>query len=238
VNRQAAALIGLARLARMSGNEEWQHRAAAELARVLAHRFAVGKYTGWLYEQALLAAPKGFSPADDPREVAVSEEHAVLGYGSNQRGPLPYFNDEEGPYTAMVPELARFCADHLKPQAEDFARATAAHYPDAFLTLGAPRRPAEWWHNYPRTRSSSSSSTPGSWAKTAIGCGDTSTCPWCRSATCTTSTSWSPRLARTVRPHGRNDGPTSVPLRTDPNGQEKPGTRSERLLRCSSDAFP
>ncbi len=134
----------------MSANEAWQRRALAQLARVLTQRFAVAKYTGWLYEQDLLAAPKGFSPADDPREVAVSEEHAVLGYGSNQRGPLPYFNDEEGPYTAMVPELARFCAEHLKGQAEDFARATAAYYPDAFLTLGAPRRPAEWWHNYPQ----------------------------------------------------------------------------------------
>jgi hypothetical protein len=50
----------------------------------------------------------------------------------------------------MSPELARFFADHLKPQAESFARATAAHYPDAFLTLGTPRRCAEWWHNYPQ----------------------------------------------------------------------------------------
>jgi len=50
----------------------------------------------------------------------------------------------------MSPELARFFADHLKPQADSFARATAAYYPDAFLTLGTPRRCAEWGHNYPQ----------------------------------------------------------------------------------------
>jgi hypothetical protein len=50
----------------------------------------------------------------------------------------------------MAPELARFFADYLKPQAEGFARAMAAYYPDAFLTLGTSRRCAEWWHNYPQ----------------------------------------------------------------------------------------
>lgn len=150
-NRLAVALVGLARLARASKDEALGGRAMAELARALAHRYAVGRYASWLYKQKdILPAPEGFRPEDDPREVAVSEAHAVLGYGRNQYGPLPYFNDEEGPYAAMSPELARFFADHLKPQAESFARATASFHPDAFLTLGTPRRCAEWWHNYPQ----------------------------------------------------------------------------------------
>jgi hypothetical protein len=151
VNRQAIGLIGLARLARLAGDKPWERRAMARLARVLARRFAVAKYVGWLYRQGgILPAPEGFSPADDPRAVAVSEVHAAIGHGRNQNGPLPYFSDEEGPYVPMVPELARFLAERLKPEAEAFARATAAYYPDAFLTLGTPRRCAEWWHNYPQ----------------------------------------------------------------------------------------
>ncbi len=150
-NRLAVGLIGLARLARAAKDKALEERALAHLARTLAHRFAAGRYASWLYKQRdILPAPDGFSPADDPREAAISESHAVLGYGRNQHGPLPYFSDEEGPYVAMSPELARFFADHLKPQAESFARATAAYYPDAFLTLGTPRRCAEWWHNYPQ----------------------------------------------------------------------------------------
>jgi len=151
VNRQAVALIGLARLARAAKDPAWEERAMGRLARVLAYRYAIGRYAAWLYNRGgVLPVPEGFSPADDPRAVTVSEARAVLGYGRNQEGPLPYFNDEEGPYIAMSRELARFFADYLKPQAEAFARATATYYPDAFLTLGTPRRCAEWWHNYPQ----------------------------------------------------------------------------------------
>jgi hypothetical protein len=152
VNRQAAALIGLARLARAAKNRQRESLAIMHLAKVLVHRYAAGEYAGWLYKQGgvLPAPPEGLSPADDPRAATVSEAWAYLGYGQNQEGPMPYFNDEEGPYAAIVPELARFLADYLKPQAEGFARATAAYYPDAFLTLGTPRRCAEWWHNYPQ----------------------------------------------------------------------------------------
>jgi len=49
----------------------------------------------------------------------------------------------------MVPELGRFFADYLKPEAEGFAVQTAAFYPDVFLAYGTPRHCFEWWHNYP-----------------------------------------------------------------------------------------
>jgi hypothetical protein len=152
VNRQVAALVGLARLARAANSEQRQSQALMHLAKALVHRYGTGKYAEWLYRQGgiLPPPPEGFSPADDPRAATISDAWAFLGYGRNQEGPMPYFNDEEGPYTAMAPELARFFADYLKPQAEGFARAMAAYYPDAFLTLGTSRRCAEWWHNYPQ----------------------------------------------------------------------------------------
>jgi len=152
INRQLAGLIGCARLARMTGDAACEQRAMAHLARAMAHRFAVGKYVAWLYGVGgiLLPPPDGFGPVDDPRTIALSEEEAVLEYGIYPFGFLPSYSDEEGPYSAIVPETARFFADYLKPEAAAFARMQATWYPDAWLTLGTPRRIAEWWHNYPQ----------------------------------------------------------------------------------------
>lgn len=150
-NAHCAAFIGLARLSRLAGQPGWEAQGAAQAARALVHRVALGKYAGWLYGQGdILRVPEGFSPTDDSRGVAMSEDRAILGYGANQNGPLPYFNDMEGPYAGMVPETARFFADHLKPEAEAFARNSSVFYPDAMMTWGLPRRVAEWWHNYPQ----------------------------------------------------------------------------------------
>lgn len=149
-NRQVAALIGLVRLARMAGEKEEEWRAEALLARTLAHRFALGKYVAWLHREGMLDTPAGYDPSLDFREVAVSEQAALPGYGLNQHGLLPFFTDVEGPMSCMVPELARFFADYLRPECESFARESALFYPDAFLAYGTPRRSAEWWHNYPQ----------------------------------------------------------------------------------------
>lgn len=151
VNRMAAAYIGLARLARMMGDHEREAMAMTNLFRVLTHRFAIGKYMGWLYTiDGIMLNPPGFSPEDDPREIVMFEERVIL--GSDVRGWIgeQNFSDEEGAYQGMVPELARFFGDFLRPEAESFVRAQAAYYPDAFLTLGTPRRITEWWHNYPQ----------------------------------------------------------------------------------------
>lgn len=149
-NRQAAGLIGLVRLARVAGEKAWEGRAMAHLGRVLAHRYALGKYLGWLYRRGgVLIVPEGFDPSADVREVTISERTVFLGYGRNTGGLLPRRSDFEGAYKCMVPETGRFFADHLKAEAEAFARETATFYGDAFMTLGTPRRVTEWWHNNP-----------------------------------------------------------------------------------------
>jgi hypothetical protein len=150
-NRQLAALIGLARLARLAGDEAWEERAMVHAALALTHRFALGKYVAWLAGQKdILSYPEGYSAADDIRMVAMSEKIAYIGYSSTSRGPgLLRANDTEGPYAEMAPELGRFLADFLRPEAEAFARKLDTFYGDALMTLGTPRRKTEWWHNNP-----------------------------------------------------------------------------------------
>lgn len=152
INRQIAGLIGLSRLARMTGDSGKEHLALAQLARALTHRFAVAGYVGWLYERGgFLLQPEGFSPDTDPRDASISEKQAAVGYGYGYKSEhlWPRFTDGEGPYMDMTPELARFFADFLKADAENFAMQTESFYPDAFMTLAYPHRVDEWFHNYP-----------------------------------------------------------------------------------------
>lgn len=155
VNRQIAALIGLARLARGLGQAEWENRGHAELARLLAHRYALAKYVSWLYEQGgILLRGEGFSPAEDERDVAMSERTALIGYwlneGDGTRRALPYWSYEETAYVCMKPELGRFLADYLRAEAQTYAAVAAEYQPDVFMTWAAPRRLAEWVHNAPQ----------------------------------------------------------------------------------------
>ena len=50
----------------------------------------------------------------------------------------------------MVPELARFFADHAGGECRKYAEELAIFYPDVFLSYGTPRFCTEWWHNYPQ----------------------------------------------------------------------------------------
>lgn len=150
INRQMAALIGLARLARMTGDKALELTAAVNAAKTFAHRLAVARYGAWLHEQGrFLLMPEGADFDFDMREVVLTEKTALLDTCRNQEGPLPFFNDVEGPFTCMTPEAAVFFRDRMAKEAERFSRLTSLFYPDAFMTLGSPRRCAEWWHNYP-----------------------------------------------------------------------------------------
>lgn len=149
-NRQVAALIGMIRLARMAGDRETESLGLSSLSLALAHRFALGKYVSWRHSMETLETAPDFDVALDFREVSISEKTALLGYGCNQIGLLPFFPTEEGPLACMVPELARFCADYLEPECRIYAGQLEIYWPDSLVTAGSPRRAGEWWHNYPQ----------------------------------------------------------------------------------------
>lgn len=152
VNQQSAALIGLARLARMQGDSAAEALGMAFLARALTHRFALGKYTQWLYEVGgIMYEPEGFVRTDDWRVPSMNEEWAILDYGFDSWcSVLSEAMTMEAPYAAMVPETGRFIADHLRQEAADFARVQVSVNPTScMMTLGESRRYAETHHNYP-----------------------------------------------------------------------------------------
>jgi hypothetical protein len=154
VNRYAAACIGLARLARWTNDGELESLALVQLSRSLTHRYALQQYPRWLYScGGFLLQPEGFDPADDPQCVHLTEKEAILDGGGGwdlDWQTFGRFREVYGPLACMVPEVARFSADYLKPEAEGFAKAVTRYHPDAFLALGTPRNLEEWWHNYPQ----------------------------------------------------------------------------------------
>jgi hypothetical protein len=149
VNRQIAAAIGLVRLARMSGNTQWEERGLIALSRYVVHRFALAKYPRWRFDTETLGAGPAYHASWDAGGVTLSERIVALGFGQNQEGLLPYFSDTEGPLACIVPELGRFMSDHLKAECLNISQQEAASYPDGLAAWGTARRTAEWWHSYP-----------------------------------------------------------------------------------------
>lgn len=148
-NRQIAAVVGLVRLARMLGNEEWERRGMGCLARALIHRFALGKYMGWFYEQGMMRGVPGFDPARDVRQVTMSEQDVYYDYAYAQQGVNPYHPAVAGPFACVYPETALFFADRLRSECEMQVRETAVYYPDVYMAFASPRTPQEWWLNSP-----------------------------------------------------------------------------------------
>lgn len=134
-NRMIAGLMGAVRLHRLGEEKEQANRYMALLCRALVQRYAIGRYAEYLYETGVLTMPEGASPLQDIRQLMITEEGVILremdGRHCHHRNAM-----YTGPYLDVVPELARFVRDSLKPQAKTYIDEIAMWYPDWFMKFG------------------------------------------------------------------------------------------------------
>lgn len=137
LNRLISGLIGHTRLLMLADKREEAGRAMALLAKALAGRYAAGRYAEYLYERDILPLPPGTTPMQDIRPLIVTDEGVTLHEASGYYG-LTGSPTYHGPYQGMKPELLRFTADYLKPQAEAYAKEIAFFFPEWFARFGGP----------------------------------------------------------------------------------------------------
>jgi hypothetical protein len=151
-NRLFAALSGTARLARRLGNREAEAMALGLFSKTAALRFALGKYTQYLYDSSLKELPKRpdfllwigsrdgqpharhinlYTPAwqsraDDIQQVVAMDEFGTYLHetcGTHDRNDVV-------PFRPMTPALARFLGDFLKPECHQYVSRVEYFAPD------------------------------------------------------------------------------------------------------------
>ena len=140
VNRFFAALVGAVRLARLAGDAEAEPMLWGLLARAAVLRFAMGKYTAYLYRHGLLRAPdekdwmmsllagswKGYlttcdwrGSLDDVTEVWQMDQFGT--YIHESRTPIGFAPGLLG-FLNPTPELGRFFRAHLADETRSLLR--------------------------------------------------------------------------------------------------------------------
>jgi len=153
INRLWCALRGAARLAKLAGNSEAEAMCRALFCKAAALRFAIGRYTDYLYDSGLKELPKDpafllkighglpwaralnlytdswKSRQDDVQQVAAMDEFGTFLHetaGTFDRNQL-------APFRPMSPELGRFLGDFLKPQCAAYVRRVEHFAPDWYI---------------------------------------------------------------------------------------------------------
>lgn len=170
-NRNFAGLLGLIRLSREMGDHEAEQLAWGQLARSAALRHAMGRYRRYLYDigrirmpqdpewQVLTYEPTHYGhlisynctkPEHDIDQVSVLNQFEVVTGTYHPMGNWRFsMRPYQIPFRFMVPELARFLADHLKPEAARYVRVVAEYQPDWYLTWAEATLGTEHNANHP-----------------------------------------------------------------------------------------
>lgn len=161
-NRNFAGLVGLLRLARLTGDREAERLGYGQLALCSALRFALGRYRRYLYRVGRAKVPEEpewqvkyhtgdwhghlvsyncTKPEDDIEQVFLLNESMVVTGTHNPNGwdapvqPHRFPNRPyQIPYRFMVPELGRFLAEHLKPETTRYEEVVASYQPDWYIS--------------------------------------------------------------------------------------------------------
>lgn len=153
-NRLFAALVGMIRLAKATGDAGGEVRGWHYLAGTAAARLAMEKYRYWLYDRKLVGPPVASKwlrvgsgaasrytcglglhtfhrngPADDPLSVFGYDEFGAWAAEEPER--IHFWTTGRLPgYVNMVPELGRFLHDHAASEVADFCRVVEESVPD------------------------------------------------------------------------------------------------------------
>lgn len=151
-NSYMAGIIGFLRMAQMRRDAAAQDFARGMLARAAAMRFAMGKFTGYLYDTGLCVLPKdplwwvkytqtdvGYmftfdysKPEHDLRQVVAMDEYGVFLLEQSQHYRTPYIV----PFMRLVPETGAFLRDWLRDESMRYFDRAAFLTPDWFVSRG------------------------------------------------------------------------------------------------------
>ena len=159
-NRWFVGTMGLARLAKIKGDQPTEIMGRYLFAKAAALRFGMAKFARFYYDTGRLSSPSdkqwyvkamafgsvngsrdtsGYpfalewnGPEDDIRQVVVLDE-----VGATLRvTPKHYMNETIPAFDVMVPELARFLQDHLRPECATYIKHTISFIPDWEVAYG------------------------------------------------------------------------------------------------------
>lgn len=141
VNAAIAGLIGLARMSERAGDRQTCGLAQYLLAKRLALRFAMDKYTAFLITRGLVKLEpyqgdlheyqwyyKGQGKEDDPRVVAALDETGLVLslFAAGNWARAAWLE----PFQRLTPELARFLGDHCREESKrivDYVETISPH---------------------------------------------------------------------------------------------------------------
>jgi len=154
-NRKFAGLIGLVRLSRKISDQQTRDLAYGHLARTAALRYAMGKYRRFLYQSGAIEMPPApdwqvqthigdwqghlvsydcTRPADDVEQIYSLNQFEVRTGTYDPRGWEAVTRPYQFPFRDMVPEMGRFLADLLKPEAKRYEQVVAEYQPDWYIS--------------------------------------------------------------------------------------------------------
>lgn len=166
-NNWFAATLGAARLARHYGRKEEAEIALGLFAKAAALRLAQGKLKSYLYDKGFwtrkpaspLTAPGNREPSagyihrsewKDARDVLCLDEFGAslwdIDPAAGGKAPCAIF-----PLRDVVPELARFLGDYLKPETKEFVEHYSAFDPAWYLVKKDPMLGSEATVEQPET---------------------------------------------------------------------------------------